>query len=139
MDLNGDISKFAEMDEAIPEGEVWDMSSVAHWDLDHEGIGLPTCRGHGSRADTLRDYLFCNAQLLPEVRAFRRGPFAEVDVPAMLYATLQRNTASAEVWKHCKPRSVIPERPDEDAHTAWETRAQASIARRMQAAARTLE
>ena len=85
MDLHGDISDFTEMEAAISEGELWDMGHEAHWDLVREGTDLPTCRGHGSRANTRRDFLFSNAQLLPEVRGFRRGPFAEIDVHTILY------------------------------------------------------
>ena len=109
IDLNGDIPNFTEMEEAISGGELRDMGSTQHWDLDGEGINLPTCRGHGSRTDNRRDYLLCNAQILPEVKGFRRGPFGEIDVHTILYAAVQQSTASADVWRHCKPKALVPE------------------------------
>ena len=107
------------------------MGSVRHWDLDGEGTQLPTCRGHGSRADTRTDYLLCNAQLLPDARAFRRGPFGEVDVHAILYSAVRRGTHSPDVWRHCKPKPLVPDLADKDAHQAWELKAQAAVTQRM--------
>ena len=61
MDLNGDTRDFEQNFTALDSGELWGAGEVAHWDLDGEGVALPTCKAHGSRRDTRRDYIFCNA------------------------------------------------------------------------------
>ena len=139
IDLNGDIPNFSDMEEAISEGELWDMGSIQHWDLDGEGVNLPTCRGHGSRTDHRRDYIFCNAQILPEVQGFRRGPFGEIDVHTILYVAVQQRTASADVWRHCKPKALVPDHQDDESQQAWEKAAQEAISRRMEQLEGTLD
>ena len=138
IDLNGDIPNFSEMDGAISEGELWDMGSIQHGDLDGEGSSLPTCRGHGSRTHSRRDYLLCNAQILPEVHGFRRGPFGVIDVHTILYAAVKQSNASADVWRHCKPKSLVPDHQDDEARQAWEKAAQEAISKRMELMESTL-
>ena len=82
--------------------------------------------------------LVCNAQLLLEVQAFRRWPFGEIDVRTILYAVVQKSTASADVWRHCKPRSLMPDHQDDESPKAWEKAAQDAIARRMEQMESTL-
>ncbi|WP_353239704.1 hypothetical protein, partial [Limnohabitans sp.] len=139
MDLNGDIHNFAELEEALSDGELWDMGSVQHWDLDGDGVNLPTCRGHGSRQDHRRDYMLCNAQALPDMRAFRRGPFGQIDVHTILYAALHPSAPRAEVWRHCKPKALTPSAAAGDDGGAWEAAARAAIEQRMRDACQLLD
>ena len=67
------------------------------------------------------------------------GPFGDVDVHTILYAAVQRSADSAHVWRHCKPKSLVPDFPDADTRKAWETKAQDAISRRMQDVERSLD
>ena len=51
IDLNGEPADFSEMLEAVGSGELWDMGSTPHWDLEGDGTALLTCRAHGLRRD----------------------------------------------------------------------------------------
>ena len=64
VDVTGD---FGEMLESLDSGELWDLGNAPRWDLDGDGIALPTCRAHGSRREARRDFLFCHATLLTAV------------------------------------------------------------------------
>ena len=57
----------------------------------------------------------------------------------ILYAAVQRSTGSVDVWRHCKPKSLVPDPPDEDTRKAWETKAQDAISRRMQDVESTMD
>ena len=59
------------------------------------------------------------------------GDIGEIDVHTILYAAVQLSQASADVWRHCKPKSLIPDHEDDEARKAWEKSAQEAISKRM--------
>ena len=54
VDLNCFTPRFAKITETLDEGGLWDLGNVAHWDLDHRGINVPTCRAEISSSATPR-------------------------------------------------------------------------------------
>ena len=105
MDLNGDIQHFVQLTTAVERGELWDVGAVEHWDLDGEGVRLPTCKAHGSRRDTRRDYMFCNAAALTRIKAFRRGEFGVLDAHAPLACMFENVRRGPDITKQRKPKA----------------------------------
>ena len=62
-----------------------------------------------------------------------------IDVHTILYAAVKQSRASADVWRHCKPKSLIPDHQDDDARQVWEKAAQEAISKRMELMESTLD
>jgi hypothetical protein len=133
-DINGDVEDFEPLVAAQVEGELWDLGAIEHLDLKNTGICRPTCRAHGSKKDTRRDFIFANSKLLTCAREFWRGAFGLFDVHAPLSCAFTAGEKGPSIWKHRKPDPLIPAGMTKDERDEWQRRVHTCVGNRLQGA-----
>ena len=132
-DINGDIEDFEPLCAAQVEGEVWDLGAIEHLDLKHAGVCRPTCRAHGSKKDTRRDFLFANNKLMTCPKEFQRGDFGLFDVHAPLTCVFTAEEKGPSTWKHRRPGPLIPAGMSKDERDEWLRRLHVCVENRLRA------
>ena len=87
-DFNGDLAKIPELHAMISEGNFTDLGSIQA--LTGQSTQLPTCRAHGSKTWTTRDFVVVSTDFLPWIKSIEVITTEEFDTHRPLRVHLHR-------------------------------------------------